>query len=1476
MVKRRLIHHVTDLEPGDHLCCLYETEREHRALLAPFLRLGLEQGEKVLCIVDTHTAGVILEYLREDGIDIESYQSKGQFSILTVDATYTREGVFDPERMIGLLRDKTQKALREGYPALRVAGEMAWILQEFPGFKRFFEYEVKLSEFFSNSACLALCLYDRRRFDPSTLLDVLRSHPIAVIGTNVCENVFYVPLEELLDGDRPAATLRRWLERLAECYRLEETFVAPQRQLHHLFSSFPTIIYVCKMDPDSTIEKGFPPTFISEHLTRLFGYTVEECLGDPTWWSSHLHPEDVPVVFTNFPRLFETGSHVHEYRFQHKDGTYRWVHDEVVLVRDSTGNPVEMVGSWTDITERRRAEQALRESEERLRQLIESSQGLIILLHDLEGRFLYFNGASSFGIRPEEVIGKTPFDIFEPSTAARIVEQVQQVAARGQSMDFEHRVAWRGEKIWFYDHVYPIKDADGNVISVVRICRNITERKRAEDALREQRDKAQKYLEVAGVMFVVIDVDHKVSLINRKGCEILGYREDEIIGKDWFSNFIPERIRENTKEVFDLLLAGESNVAEYCENPVITVTGEERLVAWHNTVLRDDEGRIIAALSSGEDITERKRAERELRESKELFEKVFVGQRDAIFVLDANRSPTILDCNHAATKIFGYSRQEMLGRTTSFLHVDGESLRDFRKHLYPSITDHGYLYLSEFRMKRKDGTVFPTEHSVVPLEDERGERIGWVSVVHDITKRKQAEEALRESERRFRQIAENACEWIWEVDAHGKYTYASPVVEEILGYTAGEMLDKHFYDLFHPDDREELNKTAFEVFARKQPFHEFINRNLHKNGKEVWLSTSGVPILDREGTLLGYRGADTDITERKKAEEALHRSLDDAAHDRRLLRALSQAAQAVQLARTPDEVYQTVLDEIRNLGYRAIIFTLAEDRNSLILAHLTFDRDLVGIAEEMTNLSAERYQIQLTPGRHYHQIITGGEAVFCADVVDIMAETLPENLRPLAGQLVDLFELGHAIFAPLTVGGTTHGLLGVYNVELTEMDVPAFSAFANQTAIALEKAGLYEVERQRTDELLRSNALIAALSQMATRIKTVPDLDKIMITLGEELQGFGTTIFVALLDSGTKDFVIHYSSVDLGHLSQAEDLVGMRMKGFRVSRDTWPLYRQVVELQRGVFTPEPRELVAAMSPGYSEAIVDRASVLVNMGPHSKAIHLPLVFEGRVQGILALWGEDIREGDIPAFSIFASQVAIALENARLLDTLTKHEKDLQRLSTQLIDAQEAERRRISRELHDEMGQALTAIRFDLAEIEHELHLDISTETRERLAEATSLAEQILEKTRELALDLRPSMLDDLGLLPTLRWYVNRYIKRLNIDIEFEAIDYDERPTAEMETVLYRVVQEALTNVARHAQATRVRIHLRRTESKVIVTIEDNGRGFEVQKVTSRETQEHGAGLLGIKERVASLGGSFDIQSDPGKGTRLSVEIPWGDG
>ena len=218
------------------------------------------------------------------------------------------------------------------------------------------------------------------------------------------------------------------------------------------------------------------------------------------------------------------------------------------------------------------------------------------------------------------------------------------------------------------------------------------------------------------------------------------------------------------------------------------------------------------------------------------------------------------------------------------------------------------------------------------------------------------------------------------------------------------------------------------------------------------------------------------------------------------------------------------------------------------------------------------------------------------------------------------------------------------------------------------------------------------------------------------------------------------------------------------------------------------------------------------------------------------------------------------------------EDLQRLSVELMSAQEAERKRISRELHDELGQALTAMRINLAALENELLPTLAPASGEKLTETGRAVDEMLDHVHELSLAFRPTMLDELGLVPTLRWYVDRYAKRLGIAVEFEASGLEERLPSELETALYRVVQEAFTNIARHAQARRVRLHLAQRGSKVTASIQDDGVGFDAEKRIAISPSGSGAGLVGMRERVTLLGGTFSLRASPGRGTRLAIELP----
>jgi signal transduction histidine kinase len=235
----------------------------------------------------------------------------------------------------------------------------------------------------------------------------------------------------------------------------------------------------------------------------------------------------------------------------------------------------------------------------------------------------------------------------------------------------------------------------------------------------------------------------------------------------------------------------------------------------------------------------------------------------------------------------------------------------------------------------------------------------------------------------------------------------------------------------------------------------------------------------------------------------------------------------------------------------------------------------------------------------------------------------------------------------------------------------------------------------------------------------------------------------------------------------------------------------------------------------------------------------------------------------------------IEKSRLLEAVREQREQLRALNNRLTAVQEEKQKQLARELHDELGQALTAISMNLTAIEEELPADCEPNIGKRLQDAILLTDQTLELVRKLSLDLRPLMLDELGLVPALRSYVKQYARRVDTKINFECVGLEQRLSSDIETALFRIVQEALTNVARHANASQIHLHLRRKASSIITVIEDDGQGFDVADEVnrSREVLGGGTGILGMRERVALLGGYFNIQSTPGEGTALSIEIPY---
>jgi len=278
-------------------------------------------------------------------------------------------------------------------------------------------------------------------------------------------------------------------------------------------------------------------------------------------------------------------------------------------------------------------------------------------------------------------------------------------------------------------------------------------------------------------------------------------------------------------------------------------------------------------------------------------------------------------------------------------------------------------------------------------------------------------------------------------------------------------------------------------------------------------------------------------------------------------------------------------------------------------------------------------------------------------------------------------------------------------------------------------------------------------------------------------------------------------------------------------------------------------------------------IMDGQSPLRSFIGVPLICQGRTIGTLAL-GSTVahmfKREDLEITHEVANQVAIAFQQSQLFADVQEARTRLRLLSQRLVAVQESERRHIARELHDEIGQTLTGLHLLL-----EMADRVPGDYQRNLDNARLLINDLMARVREMSLDLRPAMLDDLGLLPTLRWHFKRYTTQTSIQVLFKHSGLDRRFTPEIETAIYRLVQEALTNVARYARVNALTVRLWADQQTLGVQIEDQGVGFDYETVLSSNTS---SGLAGMQERILLLGGQFSVRSAPGAGTRLIVNVP----
>jgi PAS domain S-box-containing protein len=677
--------------------------------------------------------------------------------------------------------------------------------------------------------------------------------------------------------------------------------------------------------------------------------------------------------------------------------------------------------------------------------------------------------------------------------------------------------------------------------------------------------------------------------------------------------------------------------------------------------------------------------------------------------------------NEAAVRAIGRPREEILGHTLWELYPDivGTELdRQYRRAMEQRVALSFDFYYSS------DDTWW--ENHFYPAPE------GLAVFATNITERKRAEEALRQAEQKYRDIFENAGEGIFQSTPDGRYIAANPALARMYGFASPEEFIRSRTDISRetyadPQRREEF-KRLLEAHGMVRGFEL---QGLHKDGSRIWITVNARAVRDQHGKVLYYEGTGQDITERKRAEEALRESEER-------YRELFENAKDATYVHDLSGRYTSVNRAAEKLSGRS--------RNEII------GRSFIDFVPPE--------QIQIVSEHLHQKLVKEGETSYETEVISSDGRRIPVEVNSHL-----IYENG----AGISVQGTARDI----------------------------------TERKRAEQALRQSeerfSKAFHSSPAALSISLLED--------GRLLEVNAAFLRMTGLD---REEVIGHSSVELG----------LWAKEFR--------------------------------QGMVETLRERGAVA----------NLEIKFQKK--------SGEIREGLLSAELIQLGAGPSVLVIGQDVTERNRAEKALQGFPRQLIEAQEAERQSIARELHDQIGQVLTAIHLNLEAVRKSCG---NSEARVLIDEGVGIVDELLEQVRDLSFELRPSLLDDLGLVAALRWYTDRFARRTGIHavITIKLPEDPPRLTRELETACFRIVQEALTNVVRHARAENVWIKLKSLNDEVWLSIKDDGIGFDAPSQDLLHFTTH-VGLRGMRERALAVGGGLEVRSSLSGGTQVRAHFP----
>ncbi len=694
-------------------------------------------------------------------------------------------------------------------------------------------------------------------------------------------------------------------------------------------------------------------------------------------------------------------------------------------------------------------------------------------------------------------------------------------------------------------------------------------------------------------------------------------------------------------------------------------------------------------------------------------------------------------------------------------------------------------------------------------------------------------------------VFEYVSDAVFVLDNQDRVVDLNPAAQRLIGASANDVTGRHL-GLVWPPGAGLLTGSATETIGTEQ--------TVTVDGVSSTFDVISSSLTDASFQHTGRALVLRNVTGRERIERALQEQAQELARANRLVTALSMVAARMGSTSDPAAILEALGSEMRQLGLNCAVVSIDPAGSAATVKYLSYKPETIEALSELIGMTVIGHTIprRLWPGdRVFHETgpiwLPQPRTYFRH-----MFPHLPNAVATRAGQWLGIGEEGHICLLPLRVGESVIGAMPIWGKDLRQADGAALAVFASQVAGILNRADAFEAEARRADELARSNGMILALSKVAARLDSTAPFKEVVDTFGRELKSLGIDCVVGTFDDDKEILSVQYMSISEDVIRAGERLTGLTLSQLTIPRERWPTDKVVTE-RLPYWDPQAMRGTLRMLPMLPEPIHRMLMRAAGVNLDDPTCYLPLAIDEDVIGVLSVWGSTLRQNDLPALSVFASQLATAIKNTRLLQQAQERLEE----RTALLNEKEVLLKEVHHRVKNNLQVISSLMNLQSAQVDDPRLKDALRESQNRVR-TMALIHEKLYQTTDLA------QIDIAGYLHTLVNFLSQsYRERASTvvaRVEAENIKVDIETAIPCGLIVNELVSNALKHAFPDGRSGEIRVCVTHSPGgQMSLSVSDNGVGFPVGL---DHTRSPSLGLNLVNTLIAQIGGTLSLERTPG--------------